>query len=86
MIKLHLSRLLGEKRISQSALHMATGIRPNTIGEIYHEIVVRLNVDHLDKICEALDCEISDLLEYVPNKDPHTGNGLIREEHGNRKH
>lgn len=27
-----------------------------------------MNVDHLDKICEALDCKIEDLIEYIPNK------------------
>lgn len=85
MIKIHLSRVLGEKRISRSRLAKATGIRPNTIGDIYSEFVLRLSVDHLDKICEVLNCPISDLLEYVPNKKSRTGKSLIREEHGNRK-
>ena len=67
MIKIHLSRILGEKRWSQAKLSRLTGIRPSTISEIYNEFSERLNLDHLDKICEALDCEISDLLEYVPN-------------------
>lgn len=85
MIKIHLSRVLGEKRISRSYLAKAAGIRPNTVGDIYSEFALRLNVDHLDKICEVLNCPISDLLEYVPNKTPRTGKNLIREEHGNRK-
>ena len=65
MVKIHLSRLLGEKRWTQKELADATGIRPSTINEWYHEFVSRLNVDHIDKICEALNCEISDLLERV---------------------
>lgn len=85
MVKIHLSKLLGEKRWTQKELSDATGIRPSTINEWYHELVARLNVDHIDKICEALDCEISDLLEYIPNEHRITGKDLIIEEHGNRK-
>lgn len=86
MIRIHLSRLLGERRWSQAELARRTGIRPSTINEWYHEIVERLTVEHIDRICEALDCSISDLLEFAPNKEHKTGADLIVEEHGNRKH
>ena len=85
MIKIHLSRLLGEKRWTQKDLAEATGIRPSTINEWYHEFVTRINLDHVDKICEVLECDISDLIEYVPNQHKITGKDLIVEEHGNRK-
>lgn len=85
MIKIYLSRLLGERRWTQKELAEKTGIRPSTINEWYHEIVPRLNVDHIDKICEVLGCQITDLLEYIPNDNRTTGKNLILEEHGNRK-
>lgn len=85
MIKIHLSRILGEKRWTQKALADATGIRPSTINEWYHEIIPRLNVEHIDKICEVLGCQLTDLLEYIPNEQKTTGKDLILEEHGNRK-
>lgn len=85
MIKIYLSRILGEKRWTQKDLATVTGIRPSTINEWYHEIVSRLNVEHIDKICEALDCDLSDLIEYIPNEPKKTGENLIVEEHGNRK-
>lgn len=69
MIKIHLSRLLGEKRWTQADLSRKTGIRPNTISEIYHELTERVNLNHIDKICEALECDISDLMEFIPNKN-----------------
>lgn len=68
MVKIHLSKLLGERRMTQADLARKTGIRPNTISEIYNELVERVNLEHLDQICEALHCEIYDLLERVPNK------------------
>lgn len=85
MIRIYLSRLLGERRWTQSDLAKATGIRPTTINEWYHEIIVRPNIDHIDKICEVLNCSISDLMEYVPNDTKRTGKQLIIEPHGNRK-
>ena len=68
MIKIHLSRILGERRWTQADLARKTGIRANTISELYNELVERVNLEHLDKICEVLECDIDDILEYVPNK------------------
>ena len=57
MIKILLSKKLGEMRLTQADLARATGIRPNTINELYHELADRVNLEHLDLICEALDKE-----------------------------
>lgn len=85
MVKIHLSKLLGERKMTQAELAKATGIRPNTINEWYHEIIPRLNIEHIDKICEVLDCKIDELIEYIPNKKKVTGRNLIIEDHGNRR-
>lgn len=85
MIKINLSKLLGEQRMTQKRLAELTGIRANTINDLYHEIAVSLKVEHLDKICEVLNCSINELIEFVPNKVPKTGKYLIIEEHGNQK-
>ena len=69
MIKILLSKKLGEMRLTQADLARATGIRPNTINELYHELADRVNLEHLDLICEALDCELDELIVRVPNKD-----------------
>lgn len=85
MVRIHLSKLLGEKRMTQKKLAELTGIRPNTINEWYNEITVSLKVEHIDRICEVLGCSIEELIEVTPNKVPKTGKYLIIEEHGNRK-
>lgn len=85
MIKIHLSKLLGERRMTQKRLSELTGIRRNTINEWYNEITASLKVEHIDKICEVLGCSVDELVEYIPNKAPKTGKHLIIEEHGNRK-
>ena len=69
MIRILLSTRLGEQRWTQADLARATGIRPNTIGELYHECAERVSLEHLDLICEALDCEPSDLIVREPNNE-----------------
>ncbi len=70
MIRIKLSAILGELRWTQADLARATGIRPNTINELYHELVDRVNLEHLDLICEALDCRLDDLIVRIPNDEP----------------
>ena len=67
MIRIMLSRKLGELRISQAELSAATGIRPNTINDLYHDVTDRVSLDNLDKICEALNCDLAEIVEYTPN-------------------
>ena len=65
MIKIRLSDLLGKHKMTQKALSEITGIRPATISKMYYEEVKRIDVRHLNNICKAFDCEISELLEYI---------------------
>jgi len=85
VIKVHLSRILGEKQWSQAKLSRETGIRPSTINEIFHKVAERISFDQLDRICEALNCSAAELIEYIPNRRCKTGENLIVEEHGNQK-
>lgn len=81
MIRILLSSRLGELRLTQADLARMTGIRPTTINELYHEMVERVNLEHLDLICEALDCHLDELIIREPNKLPkivHTRTGKLK--------
>lgn len=67
MIKMHLSRLLGERKMTQSTLARLAGVRPNSINVFYHEKIQRIDVDMLNSICQVLGCQPGDLLEFIPN-------------------
>ena len=67
MIRILLSTRLGERRMTQSDLARVTGIRSQTINELYHDFAERVNLDDLDLICEALDCDLEDLIVREPN-------------------
>ena len=47
MIRILLSKKLGELRGTQADLARATGIRPSTINDCYHEIAERVNPNTL---------------------------------------
>ena len=67
-IKIYLSELLGNKKMTQAELARKTGIRPNTINEIYWEMVVRISLEHIEKICSVLNCEVCDLIKIRNRK------------------
>ena len=54
--------------MTQKALSDVTHIRPATISKMYYEETKRVDIAQLNNICKAFDCEISDLLEYIPDK------------------
>ena len=68
MIRILLSSRLGDKKWTQADLARKTGIRPATINELYHEIVERVRLEHLELICEALGCDLSDLITIIPDE------------------
>lgn len=68
MIRILPSKKLGELRWTQAELARATGIRPSTINEYYHELTTRINLEHFDLICTALNCELSEILVQDPSR------------------
>ena len=69
MIKVHLSRLLGERKMKQSVLSRRANIRANTICDLYGERATAISFITLEAICRELNCDISDLLELYPNDE-----------------
>lgn len=68
MIKVHLSRIMGEKRISIAELSRMTGLHRNGITKLYNEDTDGVKFDTLDKICESLEVRIQDIIEHIPNR------------------
>lgn len=68
MIKCHLSRLMGERKLKIADLSRDTGINRGTATRLYYETAERIEVDAIDVLCRYFNCSISDLLEYVPDQ------------------
>lgn len=65
MIKLTLDKYLDSCGITRYELSKRTGIRFQIIDNYYKNKVVRYDSYVLDKICAALGCDISNLIEYT---------------------
>lgn len=65
MIKCHLSRMLGEKKLKIADVSRETGVNRGTITRLYQETAIRVEFDVLEKLCRYLECEIGELLEIV---------------------
>ena len=70
MVRILLSTLLGARRWSQADLARMTGIRPNTISGLYNETAQGIKFEQLDLICEALDCDVQDLIRVTRESEP----------------
>ncbi len=69
MIKLTLDKYIGKNNISRYSLSQKTGIRYQIIDNYYKNKVVRYDSDILNKICVALNCDVSDILEYTKDDE-----------------
>lgn len=65
MVKLTLDKILDDRKISRYKLSKMTGIEFQTLDRYYKNKVVRYDSFILSKICEALDCDIKDILIYI---------------------
>ncbi len=59
-------KLLVDKKMSKADLRRAAGIAPNTMTKLRREEEVSLAV--LNKVCTALDVDIGDIMEFLPEK------------------
>lgn len=60
---------MGELRWTQADLARATGIRANTINELYHEVTDKVSLTQLDLICKALNCDLSEIVQSIPDNE-----------------
>lgn len=56
-------KLLVDKKMSKADLRKAADIAPNTMTKLRRDETVNLAI--LCRICETLDCDFGDIMEYV---------------------
>ena len=58
-------KLLVDKKMSKADLRKAAGLAPNTMTKLRRDEPVAMTV--LDKICETLNTDYGDIMQYTPN-------------------
>ena len=70
MLKCHLSKLMGEKRLKISDISRDTGINRGTITRLYNETATRVDLEVIEQLCDYLDITVGELFEI--QKDTET--------------
>lgn len=65
MIRCHLARLMGERKMKISDVLRETGLSRNTVTLMYKETAQKIDIEALDKLCRLFECEVADMLEFT---------------------
>lgn len=68
-IKLHLDELMEKRNISISKLSFRAEMQRTQLKKYKDNEVQRLDIAVLSRLCYALECDLNDLLEYIPPTD-----------------
>lgn len=66
MIRCHLSRLMGERKLKVVDVARQTGLHRNTITLLYDETAARVELEAVEKLCALFGVTVGELFEYVP--------------------
>jgi putative transcriptional regulator len=69
VIRIHLSRLMGENKEKIVDLLRATGLSRNTVTGLYRETSMRIDLETLNVICKHYGCSVGELLEYTADDE-----------------
>jgi putative transcriptional regulator len=68
MIKCHLSKLMGEKKLKIVDVARETGVNRGTITRLYHETASRVELEVIEALCRYLNCGVGELFEFVEDR------------------
>lgn len=60
----NLWKVLEDKNMTKEDLKKATGMSSATIAKLGKDETI--NMKSLEKICEALECDVEDVIEFIP--------------------
>ena len=65
-IKINIEEKLNEKGLSKNKFSQKAEMQRTQLNKYINNEIVLLNIDVLARMCAVLECDISDILEYVP--------------------
>jgi len=71
LIRCHLSRMMGERKLKIVDVARETGLHRNTITLLYNETATRIDIETIEALCNLFQCNVGDLFEHVPSDARH---------------
>lgn len=66
MIRCHLARMMGERKMRIADVARETGLSRATVTLLYIETAQKVDLEAVKKLCLLFECQIGELLELVP--------------------
>lgn len=68
-IILRLDRVMADRKMSLNELSERVGVSNVNLSKIKTGKISAVRFSTLNAICQALDCQTGDILEYIPDED-----------------
>ncbi|MEG1900706.1 MAG: helix-turn-helix transcriptional regulator [Bacilli bacterium] len=68
-INFKLEKLMKEKGFSKNKLCVKAGLRFETVQGYYKGNISRIDLFVISQMCEILECNIQDIIEYIPKNN-----------------
>ena len=69
-IKIHIAELLEERGISMNQLSFRAEMERTQLRKYRDNNLQRLDIDILKRLCYVLECDLHELIEYIPSELP----------------
>lgn len=69
MVNNKFSGLLGSKLLKITKVAQETGISRTTLTNLYYKRTQQISFEVLDKLCQYLECEVQDIIEYEKTRE-----------------
>ena len=71
-IRIHLAEIMQERNISMNQLSFRTEMQRTQLRNYRDNKIQRLDIDILKRLCYVLECNLTDLIEYIPPEETQT--------------
>lgn len=71
-VKIHLDEVMKRNNISINKLSFRAEMQRTQLKKYCHNEIQRLDISVLSRLCYALNCDLTDLLEYIPPEEIHS--------------
>lgn len=68
VIRCHLSRFMGERKLKVVDLARETNLNRSTISALYHETAARVELEAVEKLCRFFGCDVGDMFELADDE------------------
>lgn len=65
-IRIHLAEIMKQKNVSMNQLSFRAEMQRTQLRNYRDNKVQRLDIDILKRLCYVLECDLHDLIEYLP--------------------